>query len=102
MTDGFAVYPPDLQAHADALDRQRDRIGTVRSAADSASLGIESFGILCQFFAADTHGHAETAKGTLDALLDAVGQMADGVRDTAKVYDRVDEANRAIFEGGEA
>ncbi|MGH3994044.1 MAG: type VII secretion target [Pseudonocardiaceae bacterium] len=100
MTDGFAVYPPDLQAHADALDRQRDRIGTVRSAADSASLGIESFGILCQFFAMAAHGHAGTAKQCIDGLHDAVDQMVGGIRDTAEVYDRADEANRAIFEGG--
>lgn len=100
MSDGFAVYPPDLRAHADALDTQRDRIGTARSVADSASLGIESFGIFCQFFALDAREHAGTAKRALDGLRDAVDQMAGGVRDTATVYDRVDGANRAIFEGG--
>ncbi|HEU0088650.1 MAG TPA: type VII secretion target [Pseudonocardiaceae bacterium] len=99
MQDSFEVYPEDLRAHARALDRYARRIGTTRSAADSASLGIESFGILCQFFALDAHGHADTAKCTLDSLRDAVGHLAGGVRDTAELYDRVDQANRVIFEG---
>lgn len=100
MPDGFTVHPLDLHAHAEALDRQRDRIGGARSAADSSGLGAESFGLICQFFAVHARGHAETAKHTLDALRDATGQLAGGVRDTAGLYQRVDQTNSTLFEGG--
>ena len=98
MSDGFTVHPLDLRAHADALDQYQERISTARSAVDSDDLGAESFGILCQFFAMDARGHADTAKNTLDVLGDAAGQMAGGVRDTAALYNQVDEANRALLE----
>ncbi|MGH3793982.1 MAG: type VII secretion target [Pseudonocardiaceae bacterium] len=99
MNDGFTVYPADLRAHANTLDQQAERIGRARSAAQDAGPDLESFGILCQFFAIDADIHVMTAKRCLDGLGDAVSQMAGGVRDTAELYDRADAVNRTIFEG---
>lgn len=79
------------------LDEHARRISTAWSAAD-VSLGAETFGPLCRFFVSGAQRQAEVTKSTLDALRDATGHLACGVRDTAALYDRVDEANRTLFE----
>lgn len=99
MSDQYRVYPPDLTAHAGTLDGLAERIATVHGAAAGTDLGIDSFGIIGQFFAIGARVESGRATECIEALREATSCAGTGVRQTGDTYQQVDDANCAIFDG---
>lgn len=99
MNDHYRVHLSDLAAHAGTLDGLAERIATVHGAAAGTDLGIDSFGIIGQFFALGARAESGRATECIDALRDATGCAGTGMRQTGETYQQVDDANCAIFDG---
>jgi hypothetical protein len=98
MSDrGFGLVTNELRAHASRLDGIRDRLNQALDAARTVSLPTGAYGQICQFFPPMVDPIEQMG---MDAIGEAVTTMeatATEVRETAKDYDAVDDANRQAF-----
>jgi hypothetical protein len=94
---GFELVPEELRAHAARLDGIRDRLSTALDAARTVSLPTDAYGLICQFFPPMVDPVEQMGMDAIGEAVTAMEETATGVRETAKTYDAVDEANRSAF-----
>ena len=87
---GFKVVSEDLSAHASHLDGLVDRLKTAVSAAETASMSDDSFGLLCAFLPSMINPVEEQGLDALRAAVEGVSATADNVRGVARDYSEVD------------
>jgi hypothetical protein len=93
----FDVKVDDLRGHASHLNGLMDRLGTAISAANTASMSDDAYGLLCSFLPPIINPMEQGGLDSLQAASDAVGATAGNVRLAADRYEQVDEANSQPF-----
>lgn len=94
---GFELVPEELRAHASRLDGIRDRLSTALDAARTVSLPTGAYGVICQFFPPMVDPVEQMGMDAISEAATAVEATANEIRETAKTYDAVDDANRQAF-----
>lgn len=94
---GFELVPEELRAHASRLDGIRDRLSTALDAARTVSLPTGAYGVICQFFPPMVDPIEQMGMDGIGEAVTAMEATAGEVRDTAKDYEAVDDANRQAF-----
>lgn len=94
---GFELVPEELRAHASRLDGIRDRLSTALDAARTVSLPTGAYGVICQFFPPMVDPIEQMGMDAIGEAATAVEATAAEIRETAKAYDAVDDANRQAF-----
>jgi uncharacterized protein YukE len=94
----FDVVVDDLRGHASHLNGLMDRLGTAISAANTASMSDDAYGLLCSFLPPIINPMEQEGLTALQAASDAVGTTAGNVRLAADRYEQVDEANSRPFD----
>lgn len=98
MSDGgFGLVPEELRAHASRLDGIRDRLSTALDAARTVSLPTGAYGVICQFFPPMVDPVEQMGMDAIGEAVTAMDGTAAEVRETAKTYEAVDDANRQAF-----
>ncbi|RZQ61923.1 type VII secretion target [Amycolatopsis suaedae] len=98
---GFNVVGDDLSAHASHLDGLTDRLGTALSAAQTAAMSDDCYGLLCSFIPPIINPMEEQAIDTLKSAQDAMGTTAGNIRTTATTYTERDNDMAQPFVGVE-
>ncbi|EME52950.1 type VII secretion target [Amycolatopsis decaplanina] len=96
---GFNVVTDDLTAHASHLDALTDRLGTALSAARTAAMSDDCYGLLCSFIPPVINPMEEQAIDLLESAQEAMGATAGNVRSTTAAYDGRDDTAAEPFKG---
>lgn len=89
----FEVVADDLMAHASHLDGLADRMSTVVSAAKTASMSDDAYGLICLFLPPVINPMEEEGISALEAAAEGLGALAGNVKATATEYQNTDESN---------
>lgn len=99
MSDQFNVLPDHLDGHAGTLDGIQGRLSTALDAARAVSMPRDAYGVICQFFPPMVDPIENAGVQALQEAVDAVGNTARAIRDTATTYTDTETANAAAFDG---
>lgn len=89
----FEVVAEDLVAHASHLDGLADRLGTAVSAAKTASMSDDAYGLICLFLPPVINPMEEEGVSALEAAAEGFSALASNVKTTATEYQDTDENN---------
>lgn len=99
MSDHFDVLTDQLDGHAATLDGVRGQLTTALDAATTVSMPRDAYGIICQFFPPMIDPIENAGVQALRESVDAMGNTARAIRDTARTYAEADAANASAFDG---
>lgn len=89
---GYEVVTDDLTAHASHLDGLADRLDTALSAAQTAAMSDDAYGLLCAFVPPIINPMEEKALAAVKSSGEAVRTTADNVRTAKDSYSEREEA----------
>lgn len=98
-TGGYQEDSGELRAHAVTVGRLAGRVDTAAGAVRT-TLDSNAFGYVCQFLVPQVVAMGEITRAAVVGAGLSVDAVQLGLRATAEVYDRVEDDNATIFEGG--
>lgn len=99
MSDQFNVLTDQLNGHAGTLDGLKGQLSTALDAARTVSMPRDAYGVICQFFPPMIDPLENAGVEALQEAVNAMGNTAGAIRDTATTYADTDTANAAAFDG---
>lgn len=97
MTDGLAVTPADLVAHAGQLERIADTLTTARQAGQATRLDSGAYGHLCGMLPVLLGGLQQLVIDGIDTAAHSVRDTAGRVRTAANGYDEADRRSETAL-----
>ncbi|WP_433269612.1 type VII secretion target [Actinosynnema sp. CS-041913] len=99
MSGKYDVAGSELRGHADRLRGVGDKLGGAVATARQSSLSAEAFGKVCTMFPPIVRSVGDVGVQSLVECLASVDHIVEAVRDTANIYDGVDEGDAAALRG---
>jgi hypothetical protein len=99
MSDHFNVLTDQLNGHAGTLDGVQGQLATALDAAQTVSMPRDAYGVICQFFPPMIDPIEAAGVQALQEAVNAMGNTARAIRDTATTYSDTDAGNAAAFDG---
>ncbi|UMO99287.1 type VII secretion target [Amycolatopsis sp. EV170708-02-1] len=98
----FQVVPAEIGKHAANVDGIAERLGTVLSAANTAAMSDEAYGLICAFVPPFINPAEEKTIDSIKAAIDGVKATAANLRTAERSYSEQDAAGVDMFKQYEA
>ena len=95
---GFEIVPDDLTSHASQVEALGKEVIEAGGRGVSVDMGVETFGILCQPFAAALKAGMSYLGEQIGEVGAAMPELADGLRDCADANRQTDDDHAKLFD----
>jgi hypothetical protein len=96
MSEMFEISG-ELSSHGGQLDGVRDQLLLALDAAQQVSMPTDAYGVLCQPFRMMLDPVEQFGIDAINKAITAMDSMAQGVRETAQMYDTQDQSAAQSF-----
>ncbi len=96
---GYQVHPDELTTHANAVRQVASTLDQALSAAQQVTMGVQAYGLICgPLFVPMVLAVSTPGLVTLGLSAKAMNDMADGVAETARSYQQVDQTRAGAMD----